>query len=165
MAPWTQHAPSCRHWCTRASRPPAPSKRPVSHPWLLHALAVCLHHHYAVCAMPQMPRVRHRLGAADTPPNLSHRQASAVQAPSRGICAAHLFRGWGSAIHTPCPRPHACAGGAFREGATLIARSSANVEDLAGMSGAGLYESLAGVPAGARPMPTRCPLRCLSRTL
>ncbi|CAL8462111.1 g1642 [Coccomyxa elongata] len=37
--------------------------------------------------------------------------------------------------------------GAFPEGATLIARSSANVEDLAGMSGAGLYESLAGVPA------------------
>lgn len=29
----------------------------------------------------------------------------------------------------------------------LIARSSANVEDLAGMSGAGLYESLAGVAA------------------
>jgi phosphoglucan,water dikinase len=41
------------------------------------------------------------------------------------------------------------AGGAFREGATLIARSSANVEDLAGMSGAGLYESLAGIPAGS----------------
>ncbi len=39
------------------------------------------------------------------------------------------------------------AGGAFSDSATLIARSTANVEDLAGMSGAGLYESLAGIPA------------------
>ena len=40
-----------------------------------------------------------------------------------------------------------CAGNSFPADATLIARSSANVEDLAGMSGAGLYESIAGVPA------------------
>lgn len=33
-------------------------------------------------------------------------------------------------------------------GATLIARSSANVEDLAGLSGAGLYDSIGNVPAG-----------------
>jgi phosphoglucan,water dikinase len=38
-------------------------------------------------------------------------------------------------------------GNAFSSEATLIARSSANVEDLAGMSGAGLYDSLAGIPA------------------
>lgn len=29
----------------------------------------------------------------------------------------------------------------------MIVRSSANVEDLAGMSGAGLYDSISGVPA------------------
>ena len=40
-----------------------------------------------------------------------------------------------------------CAGNSFPAEATLIARSSANVEDLAGMSGAGLYESIAGIPA------------------
>ena len=40
-----------------------------------------------------------------------------------------------------------CAGSSFPADATLIARSSANVEDLAGMSGAGLYESIAGIPA------------------
>jgi len=39
------------------------------------------------------------------------------------------------------------AGSSFHSDATLIARSSANVEDLAGMSGAGLYESVAGIPA------------------
>ena len=39
------------------------------------------------------------------------------------------------------------AGSSFPADATLIARSSANVEDLAGMSGAGLYESIAGIPA------------------
>jgi phosphoglucan,water dikinase len=38
--------------------------------------------------------------------------------------------------------------GAFDPGVTLIVRSSANVEDLAGMSGAGLYESIPNVPAG-----------------
>ncbi|KAK9806719.1 hypothetical protein WJX72_000486 [[Myrmecia] bisecta] len=36
----------------------------------------------------------------------------------------------------------------FDRDATLIVRSSANVEDLAGMSGAGLYDSLPNVPAG-----------------
>ena len=40
-----------------------------------------------------------------------------------------------------------CAGGGA-DGATLIARSSANVEDLAGLSGAGLYDSIGNVPAG-----------------
>lgn len=40
-----------------------------------------------------------------------------------------------------------CAG-AGAGGATLIARSSANVEDLAGLSGAGLYDSVGNVPAG-----------------
>ncbi|KAL4433837.1 hypothetical protein ABPG75_000278 [Micractinium tetrahymenae] len=35
--------------------------------------------------------------------------------------------------------------GTFKPGATVIARSSANVEDLAGMSGAGLYESIPNV--------------------
>ena len=40
-----------------------------------------------------------------------------------------------------------CAGSSFSADATLIARSSANVEDLAGMSGAGLYDSIAGIPA------------------
>ncbi|PSC69113.1 water chloroplastic [Micractinium conductrix] len=35
--------------------------------------------------------------------------------------------------------------GAFKPGATVICRSSANVEDLAGMSGAGLYESIPNV--------------------
>lgn len=35
--------------------------------------------------------------------------------------------------------------GAFKPGATVIARSSANVEDLAGMSGAGLYESIPNI--------------------
>ena len=34
---------------------------------------------------------------------------------------------------------------ALPDGATLIARSSANVEDMAGLSGAGLYESIANV--------------------
>ena len=42
-----------------------------------------------------------------------------------------------------CPVP---AGDAFQKDATVIVRSSANVEDLAGMSGAGLYDSIAGVP-------------------
>jgi phosphoglucan,water dikinase len=37
---------------------------------------------------------------------------------------------------------------AFPRGCTLIVRSSANVEDLAGMSGAGLYESVPNVGAG-----------------
>jgi len=36
----------------------------------------------------------------------------------------------------------------FPRGTRLCVRSSANVEDLEGMSGAGLYSSLAGVPAG-----------------
>jgi phosphoglucan,water dikinase len=36
---------------------------------------------------------------------------------------------------------------AFPPGALLICRSSANVEDLAGMSGAGLYESVPNVPS------------------
>ena len=40
-----------------------------------------------------------------------------------------------------------CAGGGS-DGAALIARSSANVEDLAGLSGAGLYDSVGNVPAG-----------------
>ncbi|PRW57887.1 water chloroplastic isoform A [Chlorella sorokiniana] len=35
--------------------------------------------------------------------------------------------------------------GAFKPGSAVIARSSANVEDLAGMSGAGLYESIPNV--------------------
>lgn len=38
------------------------------------------------------------------------------------------------------------AGSHFSRKAVLIVRSSANVEDLAGMSGAGLYESVANVP-------------------
>lgn len=38
--------------------------------------------------------------------------------------------------------------GALPPGAPLIARSSANVEDLAGLSGAGLYDSVLNVPAG-----------------
>ena len=33
-------------------------------------------------------------------------------------------------------------------GKTVIVRSSANVEDLAGMSGAGLYDSIPNIPAG-----------------
>ena len=33
------------------------------------------------------------------------------------------------------------------EGSKLYVRSSANVEDLAGMSGAGLYDSLPNIPA------------------
>jgi phosphoglucan,water dikinase len=37
--------------------------------------------------------------------------------------------------------------GAFPPGTLLICRSSANVEDLAGMSGAGLYESVPNVPS------------------
>lgn len=37
------------------------------------------------------------------------------------------------------------AGEAFGEGATVIVRSSANVEDLAGMSGAGLYDSIPNI--------------------
>ncbi len=43
----------------------------------------------------------------------------------------------------------ACAGAAKEIGqeATLIVRSSANVEDLAGMSGAGLYDSIPNIPA------------------
>jgi hypothetical protein len=46
-------------------------------------------------------------------------------------------------------RARAGAAGAWAEpGATLIARSSANVEDLAGLSGAGLYDSVGNVPAG-----------------
>ncbi|KAK9842786.1 hypothetical protein WJX74_002436 [Apatococcus lobatus] len=36
---------------------------------------------------------------------------------------------------------------AFQKDATVIVRSSANVEDLAGMSGAGLYDSIPGIPA------------------
>jgi phosphoglucan,water dikinase len=36
-------------------------------------------------------------------------------------------------------------GGAFDPGSTIIVRSSANVEDLAGMSGAGLYESIPNI--------------------
>eukprot|EP00955_Chlamydomonas_euryale_P005794 61502-Chlamydomonas_euryale.AAC.1 len=36
--------------------------------------------------------------------------------------------------------------GSFHEHAMLVLRSSANVEDLAGMSAAGLYESVVGVP-------------------
>lgn len=36
-------------------------------------------------------------------------------------------------------------GGAFDPGSTVIVRSSANVEDLAGMSGAGLYESIPNI--------------------
>jgi len=36
-------------------------------------------------------------------------------------------------------------GGAFDPGSTIIVRSSANVEDLAGMSGAGLYESVPNI--------------------
>ncbi|GAB4819879.1 hypothetical protein N2152v2_006925 [Parachlorella kessleri] len=38
--------------------------------------------------------------------------------------------------------------GSFNPGATLIVRSSSNVEDLAGMSGAGLYDSIPNVPSG-----------------
>lgn len=38
--------------------------------------------------------------------------------------------------------------GYFPPDSTLIARSSANVEDLAGMSGAGLYESVPNIPSG-----------------
>lgn len=51
-----------------------------------------------------------------------------------------LLSAWGvtSAFH---------AGSAFGEDATVIVRSSANVEDLAGMSGAGLYDSIPNVPA------------------
>lgn len=37
--------------------------------------------------------------------------------------------------------------GTFQPGSLLICRSSANVEDLAGMSGAGLYESVPNVPS------------------
>ena len=40
-----------------------------------------------------------------------------------------------------------CAGKAFEAGTLVIARSSANVEDLEGMSGAGLYDSLPNIPA------------------
>ena len=36
-------------------------------------------------------------------------------------------------------------GGAFDPGSTVIARSSANVEDLAGLSGAGLYDSIPNI--------------------
>ena len=38
------------------------------------------------------------------------------------------------------------AGKALGSDATVIVRSSANVEDLAGMSGAGLYDSIPNVP-------------------
>ena len=48
---------------------------------------------------------------------------------------------------TGASAPHVLAGNAL--GAkTVIVRSSANVEDLAGMSGAGLYDSIANIPAG-----------------
>ena len=39
------------------------------------------------------------------------------------------------------------AGQAFEPSQLVIARSSANVEDLEGMSGAGLYDSLPNIPA------------------
>jgi phosphoglucan,water dikinase len=49
----------------------------------------------------------------------------------------------------PVPAPLlAAVGAAFPAGARLVARSSANVEDLEGMSAAGLYDSLPNVPAG-----------------
>lgn len=38
-------------------------------------------------------------------------------------------------------------GSTFQPGSLLICRSSANVEDLAGMSGAGLYDSIPNVPS------------------
>ena len=51
-----------------------------------------------------------------------------------------------------CPLPptlprQLCETFAGSAGTTLAVRSSANVEDLAGMSAAGLYESVVGVPA------------------
>ena len=46
----------------------------------------------------------------------------------------------------PLPTLHQVCGVFKREG-LLAVRSSANVEDLAGMSAAGLYESVVGVPA------------------
>jgi hypothetical protein len=46
----------------------------------------------------------------------------------------------------PLPTLHQVCGVFKREG-LLAVRSSANVEDLAGMSAAGLYESIVGVPA------------------
>ena len=45
-----------------------------------------------------------------------------------------------------CPGSLCMAGTSFQGDKQVIARSSANVEDLAGMSGAGLYES---VPCGS----------------
>ena len=43
--------------------------------------------------------------------------------------------------------PHVLTGKALG-GKTVIVRSSANVEDIAGMSGAGLYDSIPNIPAG-----------------
>ena len=45
------------------------------------------------------------------------------------------------------PAVLARVGAAFDPGCHLIARSSANVEDLAGLSGAGLYDSIPNIPA------------------
>ena len=44
-------------------------------------------------------------------------------------------------------RPAFCLGDFRRNSSLLIVRSSANVEDLAGMSAAGLYDSVGGVHA------------------
>lgn len=46
-----------------------------------------------------------------------------------------------------CDSSALIAGKAFEPGTLVIARSSANVEDLEGMSGAGLYDSLPNIPA------------------
>ena len=67
-------------------------------------------------------------------------------------CPSHtyptLWQAFVSRLHVPDGVLRGVAG-TFPPGTMLIARSSANVEDLAGLSGAGLYESVPNVAADA----------------
>ncbi|GAB0491063.1 hypothetical protein MMPV_002310 [Pyropia vietnamensis] len=62
--------------------------------------------------------------------------------------AAAAVRSWIETATSVPPAVVAAISGAFPAGTLLMVRSSANCEDLAAMSGAGLYDSLAAVPAG-----------------
>jgi len=71
----------------------------------------------------------------------------AAAAGADAAAAADAARGWIEASTTVPPAVVAALQSPFPAGASLMVRSSANCEDLESMSGAGLYDSLAAVPA------------------
>ncbi|KAK1864973.1 hypothetical protein I4F81_007509 [Pyropia yezoensis] len=73
----------------------------------------------------------------------------AAEAGADASAAAAAARSWIESSTTVPPAVVAALTAAFPAGTPLMVRSSANCEDLAAMSGAGLYDSLAAVPAGS----------------